>query len=362
MSYGSDNSLSQPPMGLGGQPATNGTVYGQYTQGQPAPAQHPAHILAPNANVPQPVPQGQYQAPQAPYGVPSPTPNYANAPAAQPPVGTAPTQVWQNGVPQGNYGFPNQPQDGFGIGTPNQPVAPTVPNGFNLQTGHTYAPQPVDTPTPQTAQGQAITQPSVGETYIESAINHLTSTLGVSPDNFDKVIEAAVQYGDVNLINPNALGVQLTPEQHAQVKQLATSAVQYVQAESARETARIDAIAYAAAGSKEAWDSAVGVFAANADAQAKGYASYLISQGNHQAAAELVMQTVRGYGYAPQGNAPVTASAVAGQRGLTAQEFKDAIGELSRRAGNQSLEQGSFARERENLMHLRQLGRNQGLA
>ena len=358
MSYGTDNSLSQPPMGLGGQPATNGTVYGTYTNGQPASQHNPAHIIAPHANVP------AAPAPVPNYNIPSPTPNYAHAPAAAAPVGTAPTQVYQNGVPQGNFGYPvQQPQEGFGLGQPQYAAPQPVPQGqFNLQTGHTYAPTPTAQPVPQTPQGQAMAQPAVGESYIDTAINHLTSTLGVNPDTFDKVIEAAVQYGDVNLINPAALGVNLTPEQATQVRQLATSAVQYVQAETARETARIDAIAYAAAGSKEAWDAAVGQFQAVADVQAKGYASYLISQGNHQAAAELVMNTVRGYGYAPQGNAPLQPSAVAGQRGLDSQEFKTKMGELSQRAGNQSLEQGSFKQEYENLMRLRQLGRSQGLA
>lgn len=350
MSYGTDNDLSRPSFGAGGVPQAQGNVYGQYTQGQgnttptAAPYQAPAQQHSPPAYQPNVPVQPQFQAPAiAPAAQPQPNqfnqggfnqgfqPNYgqqyANAPAQQPPVGLEqPVQPYGQPVPQGNYGVPVQQT----VQTPPQPAAPT----------------PTAQPVPQS-----------GSNYIETSINHLTSSLGVSADKFDAVIASAIQYGDPNLINPAALGVQLTPEQTAQVQSLAQGAVQYVNA----ENSRVDNIAYTAAGGKAQWDQAAGVFSSSADANTKGYVEYLVSTGQHEQAAQVVLNTVRGYGYQPQGQAPIQASAIAGQQGLTSAEFKDQIGKLKMEAGNQSLESGIFGERYQALIQQRALGAKQGL-
>lgn len=346
-----------------GVPAATGPVYGTFTQGQggsgnPAQPTQPAFsapAIAPAAQAPQgfgqPAPAPAYD----PYGY-NPNAQYAHAPQPAAPVGMEqPTQVFQNGVPQGNFGFPQQPQYQAPV-TP-APVQPAyqVPQVPVAPAAQPQAPQqPV-----QTQQAQ------VGNSYIETSINHLTASLGVSSDKFDEVISAAIQYGDPNLVNPYALGVNLTPDQVTQVRQLAQGAVQYVQAESARveaENQRINATVYQVAGGKEAWDSAVSNFNAVADVNTRNYINYLVQSGHHEQAANAVLQTVRSYGYQPQGQAPIQASAIAGQQGLSSTAFKDAIGKLKMEAGNQSLESGIFGERYQALVQQRALGRQQGLA
>jgi hypothetical protein len=347
------NELSRPTFNPNtGVPAAHGPVHGQFTQGQgPSgnPAQQPvfsAPAIAPAAQAPaqpfvQPAPAYD------PYGY-NPTAQYYHAPAPAAPVGMEqPTQSYQNGVPQGNFGFPQQP-------TQPQYQAPQVPAQPAFQ-----VPQAPVTPAAQPqAAPQPTVQPQTGNSYIETSINHLTSSLGVSADKFDAVISAAIQYGDPNLVNPAALGVQLTPEQTAQVQQLAQGAVQYVQA----ENQRVNSIVYAAAGGQEQWNQAAGTFSSVADANTKSYVSYLVDTGNHEQAAQVVLNTVRSYGYQPQGQAPIQASAIAGQQGLSSTAFKDAIGKLKMEAGNQSLESGIFGEKYQLLIQQRALGRSQGLA
>ena len=356
MSYGTDNDLSRPNFDPSrGAPVADGRVLGTYEHGrgpvtQPAQPTYAAPTIAPAAQPPAPQfhnyqqPQG-YQ-PQYQHGQPAQQPTHQvpatpltptlNQPADH---GTPPTpvfnpstgqwelpsqttQVYQNGIPQGNFA--------------NNPA-----------------------PIPQPVQQPAVpVQAPVGNSYIETSINHLTSTLGVSADTFDNVIAAAVQYGDANLINPAALGVQLTPEQTAQVKQLAQGAVQYIQA----ENARVDNIAYAAAGGKAQWEQASGTFNAVANPDTRSYVQYLVDSGNHEQAAQVVLNTVRGYGYQPQGQAPVAPSAIAGQQGLSGAAFKDAIGKLKQEAGNASLETGIYREKYDALVQQRMLGRQQGLA
>lgn len=347
-----------------GAPAATGPVYGTFTQGQggsgnPAQAGQPtfnAPAIAPAAQAP--VQQFAQPAPSYdPYGY-NPNAQYAHAPQPAAPVGMQqPTQVYQNGVPQGNFGYSQVSQGQL-----------YTPQGYDIVTASptqpAYQASAVPTAQPQAAP-QPVPQAPVGNTYIETSINHLTSSLGVSADKFDEVISAAVQYGDPNLVNPAALGVNLTPEQAAQVTQLAKGAVQYVQAENARieaENQRINATVYAVAGSKEAWDSAAGTFQAIADANTRSYVNYLVQSGQHEQAAHAVLQTVRSYGYQPQGQAPIQASAIAGQQGLSSTAFKDAIGKLKMEAGNQSLESGIFGEKYQALVQQRALGRQQGLA
>lgn len=353
--------LSQPTFNPNtGVPAATGTVYGTFTQGQ-APAGNPiqpafsAPAIAPAAQAP----QGYNQPVQAPaynnYGF-NPTAQYAHAPQPMPPVGTEQPVVQPQGYPQqAQYQVPAAP-------TSVQPMyqAPQVPL---TPTGQPQAvPQQVQQPVQQSQQAP---QAQVGNSYIETSINHLTSSLGVSSDKFDEVISAAIQYGDANLVNPYALGVNLSPDQVTQVRQLAQGAVQYVQAENARiesENQRINATVYAAAGSKEVWDSAAGTFQAMADANTRNYVNYLVQSGQHEQAAQAVLQTVRSYGYQPQGQAPIQASAIAGQQGLSSTAFKDAIGKLKMEAGNHSLEDGIFGERYQALVQQRALGRQQGLA
>lgn len=336
MTYGTDNDLSRPQVGANGIPVAGGNVIGQFSQGQPTsqPATQPYHApaIAPAATAPH-----NYQVPNTYQPTHQPVTQPVTSPIVPAGVGAPPVPVFN--PTSGQWELPQA-----------TPVFSGVPQPV---------PNPVPTPAPvPTAQPVA----PVGNNYIETSINHLTTSLGVNADAFDKVIEAAIQYGDVNLINPNALGVQLTPEQQAQVTSLAQGAVQYIQAETAAENARVDNLVYGVAGGKDAWTAASNTFASVADANTKSYIGYLVSAGQHEQAAKIVIQTVRNLGYQPQGQAPIQASAVAGQQGLTSAAFKDALGKLRMEAGNNSLESGIWGEKFQNLNQLRALGRQQGLA
>lgn len=196
-----------------------------------------------------------------------------------------------------------------------------------------------------------------GGTYIETSIQHLTSELGVNEDVFDAVIDNALKHGDLSLINPHALGKQLTPEQAQRVQQLATAAVQEVQQGVERAKTEV----YGIAGGEANWNTAVTAFNANAPEDAQGYASYLADQGKLKQAAEYVLKYNQQGGYTNhQGQAPLQGGVGSVQSGLSKSEYVAELSKIELEAGNRSLGSPEFSGRIADLDARRNLGRQQG--
>ncbi|QGH73778.1 scaffold protein [Vibrio phage vB_VhaP_VH-5] len=198
----------------------------------------------------------------------------------------------------------------------------------------------------------------VGDSFVDTSINYMAAELGVEADAFDAVYENAIKHGDLALINPDALGVQLTPEKKAHVVQLATAAVQ--QHNSAVQAAKQEI--YSVAGSEEQWTQAVQAFNSNAKSDAMDYAKYLADTGKLKQAAEYVLQYNQQQGLQNvQNQAPVQGGTGSVRTGLSKVEYAAEISKLELSAGNRSLGSGTYKAQLDDLNARRALGRSQGL-
>lgn len=268
------------------------------------------------------------------------------------------------GVPQ----IPAGAQLGDEGTTENQQASTEQPTPQSPITSSAPVAQPEPTPQPEPAPNETVQvnpysakaaeSGSEGATYIDTSINHLSTELGVSNDEFESVYENALKHGDLALINPHALGKDLTPEQVTRVQQLATAAVQEVQHGVERAKQEV----YGVAGSEANWSTAVNAFNANAPEDAQGYASYLADKGDLKKAAEYVLNFNKQGGYVNQQvQAPVQGGNGSVQNGISSADYRTEIGKIEQEAGNRSLGSPEFAARIADLDSRRTLGRKQGL-
>lgn len=271
--------------------------------------------------------------PQIPAGAQLGGEGYAQNQAAAVPMYQQPQPQFQTPVPQ------------FQTPVPQQPVAPVqqVP-----------AQKPNEYVMPNPYQAPAI-DPNAD--YIDTSIQYLASELNVSPDAFDAVLEKALEHGDINLINPAAMG-NLTPEQAQRVTALATAAYQQVQDQvrSAQDTV------YALAGGEAAWNNAIQTFNSTATAAEKAYVEYLINHKvDARAAGEYVLNVLRTGGRTNNiVQAPVMGGVGAVTHGLSSAEYKFELAKLEQEIGNRSFDDPMFAGRMAALDQRRALGRQQG--
>lgn len=208
------------------------------------------------------------------------------------------------------------------------------------------APQPVQKPvltketqpTPVQANQQAPQEIDpdslIGSNPLETSINMFSHTTGIAPDAFVTAVQAAVQYGDDNLIDVTSLTQGLTdPVAKAQAIALAKATYQHIQA----EQGRVQSTAHQLAGGEAQWTAALEAFNTHADTRTRGYAKYLESEGDIEGAVQHIMQTVQNLGVVnsqqgefvtPSGGTPAQMQA------LSYAEYNAAIRELQREAGN----------------------------
>lgn len=242
---------------------------------------------------------------------------------------------------------------------PTNPIQPQdVPQGQHPQV------QPTDKPTEPPAQEipenpiKEDSKPVLQSTsYVSTAIEHLSGELGVSADDFDAVYANAIKHNDPSLINPDALGKQLTPEQKVRVQQLAELSVQ----EFTQGVERAKQEAYTVAGGEAQWTTAVQAFNANADADQKGYAGYLADNGKLKECAQYVMKITREGGHINQENqTPLQGGNGSPLTGLSKAEYTAELGKLERTIGNRSFESPEYKAKLDDLNARRTLGRQQG--
>lgn len=255
---------------------------------------------------------------------------------------------------------PEAPVNTVPTDAPVTPVPPVVPEApLNPLLPPDGKPAPTEPPVNPLQIGvvEEKVAPTEGQTYIQTSIQHLTGELGVSPDLFDSVIDKALEHGDLALINPSALGVDVSPEQAIRIKQLAQAAVQEVQDSVKRATAEV----YTVAGSQAAWETSVQAFNIHAPQEQQEYAAYLADKGKLKQAAEYVLNFTKTGGFvnhitqqAEQGGQPAPTT------GLTKAEYAAALSVIEREAGNRSLSSPAFAERVAQLDAQRALGRSQG--
>lgn len=307
----------------------------------------------------QPQPQAQQQAQQQVQQVSAGSPLTPNAvpdiPAGIPQIpagaqlgGEGYAQNQAAAVPQ--YQQPqNQPQ--FQTPVPQQPVVPVVPAQQVPQV-------PVQNPNEYVIQNP-YQAPAIdpNANYIDTSIQYLASELNVHPDAFDAVLDKALEHGDINLINPAAMG-NLTPEQAQRVTALATAAYQQVQEQvrSAQNTV------YELAGGEAAWNNAIQTFNSTATAQEKAYVEYLIDHKvDTRAAGEYVLNVLRTGGRTNNiVQAPVVGGVGTVTHGLSRAEYMAEVAKLEQEIGNRSFDDPMFSGRMAALDQRRALGRQQG--
>lgn len=298
----------------------------------------------------QPQPQAQQQVQQVPAGSPL-TPNAVpDVPAGIPQI-PAGAQLGGEGYAQNQAAVPQyqQPQPQFQTPVPQQqPVAPVAPVAPEQQQN------PNEYVMPNPYQAPAI-DPNAN--YIDTSIQYLASELNVNPDAFDAVLDKALEHGDINLINPAAMG-NLTPEQAQRVTALATAAYQQVQEQvrSAQNTV------YELAGGEAAWNNAIQTFNSTATEQEKAYVEYLIDQKvDARAAGEYVLNVLRTGGRTNNiVQAPVVGGVGTVTHGLSRAEYMAEVAKLEQEIGNRSFDDPMFSGRMAALDQRRALGRQQG--
>lgn len=298
----------------------------------------------------QPQPQAQQQVQQVPAGSPL-TPNAVpDVPAGIPQI-PAGAQLGGEGYAQNQAAAVpqyQQPQPQFQTPVPQQPVAPVAP----------VAPEQQQNPNEYVIQNP-YQAPAIdpNANYIDTSIQYLASELNVSPDAFDAVLDKALEHGDINLINPAAMG-NLTPEQAQRVTALATAAYQQVQEQvrSAQNTV------YELAGGEAAWNNAIQTFNSTATEQEKAYVEYLIDQKvDARAAGEYVLNVLRTGGRTNNiVQAPVVGGVGTVTHGLSRAEYMAEVAKLEQEIGNRSFDDPMFSGRMAALDQRRALGRQQG--
>ena len=204
------------------------------------------------------------------------------------------------------------------------------------------APQPVQQPVltketqPTPVQANQETDPDslIGSNPLETSINMFSHSTGISPDSFVNAVQAAVQYGDDNLIDVTSLTQGLTdPVAKAQAIALAKATYQHIQA----EQGRVQSTAHQLAGGEAQWTAALEAFNTHADTRTRGYAKYLESEGDIEGAVQHIMQTVQNLGVvnSQQGEFVTPSGCTPAQmQALSYAEYNAAIRELQREAGN----------------------------
>lgn len=232
--------------------------------------------------------------------------------------------------------------------TPKEPpVTPEVPT--NPVTPEQPLEQPKEVPKEQ---------PKPADSYVQTSIVYLADELGFSEDDFDAVYANAVKHNDPALINPDALGKDLTDAQKQRVTQLAQLSIQ----EHNQGVERAKQEAYTVAGGEAQWNTAVQAFNANASADEKGYAGWLADNGRFKDCATYVTKVTQAGGFVnTEKQAPLDGGLGNVTSGLTKEAYQTEIGKIERSLGNRSMSSPEIKAQVDSLNARRALGRQQGL-
>lgn len=267
-------------------------------------------------------------------------PNIPQQPTQQP--------VFDQGVPQ--YQQPQQFQyQAPQVQQPQQPAQQPVQ-------------QPVQQPFVQQEQAPEVKQvqepvPNYsGDDPLSVGVQIFTRSAGIDEAAFYDAITPALQYGDPNLINLQALTQDLTPEQQAQAKALAQS--MYQQAQQIKQ--QTIQTAYQKAGGEQQWRQAIDAFNAKAPQAFKAAAKAMEESGQINEAVDFILDMARQYGFVGSSQGQPLQGSFGSQavRGLSQGDYRTELATLVKEVG--AINVASHPKFKQ-LSDARALGMQQGL-
>lgn len=249
---------------------------------------------------------------------------------------------------------------------PSGDTTPTVePNVSTVPVQQPIAEQvPVVSPVAPVAQpeaeGLSAAVESTGNAVLDVAVNAFVSMTGCTDADISRALDKAAQYQDENLIDVAFLKERFGKNSEQAIA-LAKAVLQQNIATAKAEASAAQAAVVEVAGSREQWDSAVGVFNAHADADTKRMVKVLLDNGLFKQGAIQLMQFVSASGLVPSAHGSlIKGNPSGGGNGLSLQEFNTELQALKKEANGRSLEAEPYASRYNNLMQRRAIGRAAG--
>lgn len=218
---------------------------------------------------------------------------------------------------------------------------------------------PVAQPTSEEGTSAVVVEPT-GNAALDVAVSTFVSMTKCTEADIQRAMVHAIQYQDENLIDA-AFIKERFGEHSEQAMALAKAVLQENIARTATEIAKAEQSVVAVAGSKDAWNEAVAVFNAHADADTKKVVKLLLDNGLHTQGAQQLMQFVQNSGrVAVRQGSPLSGSPSVPGNGLSRAEFQSELQKLKQEAGGRSLESGQFGNRYQELLQRRAQGRAAG--
>lgn len=221
--------------------------------------------------------------------------------------------------------------------------------------------QPVQQPVqqeqaPEVKQTQEPVPNYGGDDPLSVGVQIFTRSAGIDEAAFYDAITPALQYGDPNLINLQALTQDLTPEQQAQAKALAQS--MYQQAQQVKQ--QTIQTAYQKAGGEQQWRQAIDAFNAKAPQAFKAAAKAMEESGQINEAVDFILDMARQYGFVGSSQGQPLQGSFGSQavRGLSQSDYRTELATLVKEVG--AINVASHPKFKQ-LSDARALGMQQGL-
>lgn len=222
--------------------------------------------------------------------------------------------------------------------------------------------QPVQQPfvqqeqAPEVKQTQEPVQNYGGDDPLSVGVQIFTRSAGIDETAFYEALTPALQYGDPNLINLQALTHDLTPEQQAQAKALAQS--MYQQAQQVKQ--QTIQTAYQKAGGEQQWRQAIDAFNAKAPQAFKAAAKAMEESGQINEAVDFILDMARQYGFVGSSQGQPLQGSFGSQavRGLSQSDYRTELATLVKEVG--AINVASHPKFKQ-LSDARALGMQQGL-
>ena len=222
--------------------------------------------------------------------------------------------------------------------------------------------QPVQQPVQQQEPVPAVKQPTEpvknysGDDPLSVGVQIFTRSAGIDEAAFYDALAPALQYGDPNLINLQALTQDLTPEQQAQAKALAQS--MYQQAQQVKQ--QTIQTAYQKAGGEQQWRQAIDAFNAKAPQAFKAAAKAMEESGQINEAVDFILDMARQYGFVGSSQGQPLQGSFGSQavRGLSQGDYRTELATLVKEVGATNVASHPKFKQ---LSDARALGMQQGL-
>ena len=230
-------------------------------------------------------------------------------------------------------------------GAPTNPVAVQAPN------------EPPVAPAPTPIEEQDWGDASTGNEVLDTSVRTLVQSMGSTPKEFISMVQNAVEYGDVNLIDHTLVDSKYAPYKSA-IEQVTKAIIESTQQSEATVIKTVEDVA----GGMDNWKASVAIFNAQAPTYLKETVKTMIDNGLVKEGAQMLMQSVQSLGSTGERMPGIQGTTSTPQRGLSYDEMKKELSALISEAGGASLEgDNQYARRYASIQERRALGRKQGL-